>query len=555
MRPSLARHPQGWGPMSFAKPLLSPSPAPGTEGNLDRGMSSAAVATGVPAAGTIIAEKYRVVSVLGSGGMGCVVKADHLLLKKPVAVKFLQSDTSSSARQRLFREARATQALSSENVVRVFDIGVHGESPYIVMELLEGTDLAARVDDEGPLPVAEAVDCLLEACVAVAEAHANGIVHRDIKPANLFFARTQTQQLVKVLDFGISKVPEATGGGDCEKTAEDVVLGTPYYMSPEQLRNPAKIDGRTDVWALAVTLFYLLAGEHPFRGDGPREVTAAIFTDPPRDLRELRPELPAALCRVIAEALAKRAEERTPSVSALVQGLLPFSTKRGRLAAERVAAIGGPLPPLTTTMRTARIVPMTTTDAGLASTLPPTADANPPKRHRGEVDAAQSAEPDVTGPDTHSSVHVDAPRVSRTRLAAIAGVTVAGLAGMVWFAGDRGAGAESQPPASAASVVIAPEPSVAVHDAEGARPADTTAPPEPPATKAEPPVATAPAAAASPARPPSVARVPAPGPRTSAAAAPASAPAAASAAPSAAPSVAPAAKRPRTDIDGVPIVD
>src|SRR5262249_27215765 len=151
---------------------------------------------------------------------------------------------------------------------------------------------ASLVAREGPLSVERAVDSVLEACVAVSEAHALGIIHRDLKPANLFLAQTATQSIVKVLDFGISKTLEPAGDDDPEKTDEHTVLGSPYYMSPEQIRNPSNVDGRTDVWALAVTLYHMLTGEHPFPGGSVREVTAAIFTDAPRDPRDIRPELP-----------------------------------------------------------------------------------------------------------------------------------------------------------------------------------------------------------------------------------------------------------------------
>jgi tRNA A-37 threonylcarbamoyl transferase component Bud32 len=335
-------------------------------------MSSDVVLRGAPAPGEIVGDKYRVLAALASGGMGCLVSAEHLLLKKHVAIKFVLAERSESARKRLFREARAAQSLASDHVVRVFDLGVHEGAPYIVMELLEGSDLAARVAAEGPFCVEEAVDCVIEACVAVAEAHALGIVHRDIKPANLFSCRTATQELVKVLDFGISKVPEAAAE-DCEKTAEDAVLGTPFFTSPEQLRNPARIDHRTDVWAFGVTLFYLLSAEYPFAGDTAREITAAIFTDPPRDLAALRPEVPAELALAIERALAKRPEDRTDSVGALVAELAPFASKRGAIAADRVAAQRPPPPPVPAE----RAAPSaaTRTNDGLAAPLPTTAAA------------------------------------------------------------------------------------------------------------------------------------------------------------------------------------
>ena len=213
----------------------------------------------------------------------------------------------------------------------MFDVGIHEGAPFIVMELLVGSDLWSRVRRRGPLDVEDAVDSILEACVAVSEAHGCGIIHRDIKPANLFAARHGNRELVKVLDFGISRVPEPMAG-DCEKTTDETILGTPYYASPEQLRNPTRIDARADVWSLAVSLYFLLSGAHPFAGDTAREVTAAIFSDPPRSLLDLSPELPEALWEVLACALAKRPEERTRSVAAFAERLGPFASERGARA-------------------------------------------------------------------------------------------------------------------------------------------------------------------------------------------------------------------------------
>jgi len=337
--------------------------------------------TGAPESGTIIAGKYRVLSVLGSGGMSCLVKADHLLMKKQVAIKFLRSDKV-GAKRRLYREARAAQALSSEHVVRVFDLGEHDGAAYIVMELLDGADLAASVSASGRLSAEAAVDAVLEACVAVAEAHAQGIFHRDLKPANLFISRTKTQEIIKVLDFGISKV-EAEESEDCEKTSSDAMLGTPYYMSPEQLRNPSNVDGRTDVWALGVTLYFLLSREHPFPGANRREVMAAVLTDPPRDLRALVPGLSPELVGVIERALAKRADDRIATIHALAKALVPFASKRGERAVDRIGAIEGPpLPPAPESASKLNETrdKLATTDDGVSSTLPPTEeDAHPAK--------------------------------------------------------------------------------------------------------------------------------------------------------------------------------
>jgi serine/threonine protein kinase len=301
---------------------------------------------GAPAPGSLVGGKYRVVDVVGSGGMGCLVKAEHLLMKKAVAIKFVRASRHGSAKRRLIQEGRATQSLLSEHVVRVYDLGLHEEAPYIVMELLEGTDLAARVQAEGPLSIDDAVDSVLEASVAVAEAHAAGIVHRDLKPANLFLARTAARELVKVLDFGISKVPLDESDDDPDTTAEDAVLGTPHYASPEQLRNPTKIDGRADVWSLGVTLFYLLSREHPFPGETGREAIAATFGDPPRSLVELRPEVPLELWRAIERTLAKRPEARTASVIDFARALEPFASKRGKVAVQKIVDTPAPRPPL-----------------------------------------------------------------------------------------------------------------------------------------------------------------------------------------------------------------
>ena len=248
---------------------------------------------GVPAPGTVVGDKYLVGEVLACGGMGFLVNARHLLLDHDVAIKLVHDRGGRSGNARLLQEARAMRRLTSEHVVKVMDLGMHDDAPYVVMERLEGMDLRDVVATRGPMAVEQAGDAILEASVAVAEAHALGIVHRDLKPANLFLAQTRHRELVKVLDFGISKILEPTLE-DVHATAEDAVLGTPHFTSPEQLRNPARIDARTDVWALGVTLLYLLSGDLPFRGDPRREAMAAIFTGEPTPLRVVTPEAPEA---------------------------------------------------------------------------------------------------------------------------------------------------------------------------------------------------------------------------------------------------------------------
>lgn len=359
-------------------------------GTMDSAMAETTEAVpGVPPVGSVVGGTYRIREVIARGGMGCLLRAEHELLGQDVAIKFVLDRAGDSGRTRLLREARAMRSLTCDHVVRVFDLGLHEGAPYIVMELLEGSDLHAKVQAHGPLLVEDAVDAIIEAGVAVAEAHALGIVHRDLKPSNLFCAVTRQRELLKVLDFGISKVPEPDRLDDAHATREDVVLGTPHFMSPEQLRNPAKIDARADVWALGVTLFYLLSGELPFDGETRREVTAAVFADPPRPLRSLKPDVPPELVTVVESCLHKRPRERTATVAALVEALVPFASKRGTDAAAPVLSAPSPavetepLPSEETTLGASVNSVETdgptavTTEGGVASTLASVEETSP----------------------------------------------------------------------------------------------------------------------------------------------------------------------------------
>ncbi|MCA9597555.1 MAG: protein kinase, partial [Myxococcales bacterium] len=285
--------------------------------------------------GDVLAGKYRVERVLGAGGMGVVVAATHLELRDKVAVKFLREEAleSEEAAARFVREARAAVRIKSEHVARVIDVGrLESGAPYMVMEYLEGHDLSER---SGVLSIEDAVDYVIQACDAMAEAHAAGIIHRDLKPANLFLTqRSDGAAVVKVLDFGISKMtlPEVSEAG---LTRTSTAMGSPLYMSPEQMRSAKDVDLRTDVWALGAILFELLAGATPFTGNSFPELCASILSAPPRPLRELRPEVPEALEAVVARCLAKEATDRYASVADLAAALMPFAPRRSRQLVER----------------------------------------------------------------------------------------------------------------------------------------------------------------------------------------------------------------------------
>jgi serine/threonine protein kinase len=298
---------------------------------------------GVPSAGDVIAGKFEVERVLGAGGMGVVVAARHMQLGQRVAIKFIRGEaaTDQTALGRFLREARAAVALSSEHVTKVLDVGtLETGAPYMVMEYLEGEDLAAWLVKQGPMPVRQVVEFVLQACEGLAEAHSTGIVHRDLKPSNLFVTRRRDgTPLVKVLDFGISKVADFNRANAQELTASGLVMGSPGYMSPEQVRNAKAADARSDIWALGVILYELLSGVSPFVGDTLGDTFARIISETPAPLRQLRPEVPAALAAAISQCWERRIDRRTQSVGELAANLAPFASREAALSVERILRI------------------------------------------------------------------------------------------------------------------------------------------------------------------------------------------------------------------------
>jgi len=294
--------------------------------------------------GDVIGGKYRVDRILGQGGMGVVVAAHHLQLDEKVALKFLLPEALDNAEAvgRFVREARAAVKIKSEHVARVIDVGtLESGAPYMVMEYLDGGDLERWLEQRGALPVEQAVEFVLQACVAVAEAHALGIVHRDLKPANLFCVRRSDGQLsIKVLDFGISKMTDLTGAGPSHGiTKTSALMGSPRYMSPEQMRSTKRVDARTDIWALGVVLFELITANPPFASDSLTELVIQITNEPPRALRFFCPNAPAALEAAIFKCLEKDARHRYSNVAELARALLPFAPTHAKASVERISGI------------------------------------------------------------------------------------------------------------------------------------------------------------------------------------------------------------------------
>jgi eukaryotic-like serine/threonine-protein kinase len=293
--------------------------------------------------GYLIGDKYSIVQVIGSGGMGIVYEATHLRLGHRVAVKMLLPDLmeSENAVERFEREARAVAHLRSPHVARVFDVDALPDgTPYMVMEFLEGRDLAEELVARGTLSVEVAVDYLRQVCDAMAEAHRLGIVHRDLKPANIFLANEGRHSIVKVLDFGISKVLNDAAPGVTTQSG----LGTVVYMSPEQVRSARSVDARTDVWALGIVLYEVLTGFQPFSGDSLTAVAAAITADAPASLCSVRNDVPPALERVVMKALEKDRERRFSDAAAFAAANAPFASRQ-RSSGPRVARTPEPTAP------------------------------------------------------------------------------------------------------------------------------------------------------------------------------------------------------------------
>ena len=288
--------------------------------------------------GDVLGGKFRVERVLGEGGMGVVVAARNVHLDQRVAIKLLRSAAlgQHDLHERFAREARAATRLKNEHVARVLDVGVLDDgAPYIVMEHLEGSDLAVLLRQRKRLSVAEAVDYVLQACEAVAEAHGAGIIHRDLKPGNLFVTTgSDGLPLVKLLDFGISKVVRGAGGTQGSAlTSTTELLGSPLYMSPEQLQSTRDVGVGTDIWGLGVILYELVAGTPPFAAESMPQLCTQIMIMPHTSLATAAPDVDAGLCTVVDRCLEKNVANRFADVAELAFALAAFTPDGGRRSA------------------------------------------------------------------------------------------------------------------------------------------------------------------------------------------------------------------------------
>ena len=351
--------------------------------------------------------KYRVEQVIGAGAMGVVVLAWHIELEQQVAIKFLYPEFACNANgaERFRREARAAVRIRNEHVARVLDVGVLEEQsiPFIVMEYLEGRDLARELKERGPLPALDAIRYVREACEAVAEAHSHGIVHRDLKPANLFLCeRLNGVPMIKVLDFGISKLVS----GNPQRLAitdTSILLGSPAYMSPEQLESSRSVDGRSDVWSLGVILYELVSGRLPFNGESVPQLIRSIVMGARAPLTSGELWL-AQLEPVVARCLKQERAERFQTI------------------AELCAALDAVAPP-------GAALPIDRDRTGVAHAEPA------PVAHAEPAAAAEAARPGATGAEgawgrTHGGRRASWPRRSLPFVALLALIVCGGVWGL-----------------------------------------------------------------------------------------------------------------------------
>jgi serine/threonine protein kinase len=312
------------------KQPFAPSPAPAAPASASPASTSASTEPPtqlVLAQGEIVAERYTVGPVIGAGGMGIVYKAKHIGLGTPVALKVIRPDIArnGSVWRRFAREARALAALHNRHVVRVHDAGTLPSGlRYLVMELLEGTDLRRVLQRDGAISRGRAVDYAIQVCSALGDAHKLGIVHRDLKPENIFLAKYRAcDPIVKLLDFGVALFINDAG----QLTVPGRGIGSPDYLSPEQMQDPHGVDARSDIWGVGLLLFELLVGRSPLAGMNSAHKCLTIAKGPMPSVAAACPELPPELAAVIQQCLHIDPNLRPQSADALIAALEPFCSR------------------------------------------------------------------------------------------------------------------------------------------------------------------------------------------------------------------------------------
>lgn len=372
------------------------------------------------------------------GGMGVVVAARHLQLDERVALKFLLPDALEipEAVARFAREARAAVKIKSEHVARVTDVGtLENGAPYMVMEYLEGRDLAAEIASRGPLPFEEAADLVLQACEAIAEAHSLGIIHRDLKPGNLFLAKRPDGGVrVKVLDFGISKTGFARDGA---MTTTAAVMGSPLYMSPEQMEASRDVDARSDIWSLGVVLYETVSKKVPFTAENLPQLCKKLEREDPTPLSQYRPDVPPEFQEIINRCLAKKRTDRYPNVAALATALAGVAPRSAQVSVGRITRVlanAGTLQDITDSLRA--------TD----KSAPPTEQEDPATSDTASAIPAKTPAPSISAPSISVRTASESRPGSETRAGSPQAMAAEAVEGPKTMSSDAPAEAKAEPP-------------------------------------------------------------------------------------------------------------